>query len=157
VYKPKFCVQENGPPPATGKKNRPPKASLQLRVLRLGFFQDGDVGVGVFSGAKKSLEQAAPHTRLFAFMTVSLSNLRCLLHHNGRRETCFSNSVWLDIRRHEDDQAEGAFLRSKVFHHPHIAIERRRVDRQMPAVQTNQTCQANQGLTGAEMGGLGGD
>jgi hypothetical protein len=24
------------------------EASLQLRVLRLGFFQDGDVGVGVF-------------------------------------------------------------------------------------------------------------
>jgi hypothetical protein len=24
------------------------RASLQLRILRLGFFQDGDVGVGVF-------------------------------------------------------------------------------------------------------------
>jgi hypothetical protein len=33
----------------------PTKPSLQLRVLRLGFFQDGDVGVGVLPAREEIL------------------------------------------------------------------------------------------------------
>ena len=39
--------------PALGHKN---VELLQLLVLRLGFLQDGDVGVGVFPEGKKSSE-----------------------------------------------------------------------------------------------------
>ena len=35
------------------------RASLQLRVLRLGFLQDGDVGVGVFPEGEESLLRQA--------------------------------------------------------------------------------------------------
>jgi len=34
---------------------RSPRLLLQLRVLRFGFFQDGDVGVGVFPEGEETL------------------------------------------------------------------------------------------------------
>jgi hypothetical protein len=34
---------------------------LQLRVLRLGFFQDGDVGVGVFPDGGEAVTAASPY------------------------------------------------------------------------------------------------
>jgi hypothetical protein len=44
------------PSPSIGNKNCFGKrASLQLRVLRLCFFQDGDVGVGVFPEGEEVL------------------------------------------------------------------------------------------------------
>jgi hypothetical protein len=43
-----FELRPNKPSPSTGKEEPPQKTSLQLRVLRFGFLQNGDVGVGVF-------------------------------------------------------------------------------------------------------------
>jgi len=45
-------------PPARESTTRP--FLLQLRILRLGFFEDGDVGIGVFPEGEELLTAASP-------------------------------------------------------------------------------------------------
>ena len=59
---------------------------LQLRVLRLGFFQDGDVGVGVFPEGEEVLVTAT-------------SRLRFLQENNVRIVVTAQNTETLSIRR----------------------------------------------------------
>ncbi len=52
-------------------------ASLQLRVLRLGFFEDGDVGIGVFPEREKIfIGGEGPHTSGIGIRTLRGSRLQ---------------------------------------------------------------------------------